>query len=112
MYLFSKALFMDNTLISENSLNEILDSFFYSESGNSASSSGAIHREDIEFFGDSITAYGHGGGDIGYSANVTFIENTNTIIVINYNYGTQFWTPLGEKIQELKRAIYTAVIKP
>ena len=112
MYLFSKALFMDNTLISENSLNEILDSFFYSESGNSASSSGAIHREDIEFFGDSITAYGHGGGEIGYSANVTFIENTNTIIVINYNYGTQFWTPLGEKIQELKRAIYTAVIKP
>ena len=112
MYLFSKALFIDNTLISENSLNEILDSFFYSESGNSASSSGAIHREDIEFFGDSITAYGHGGGDIGYSANVTFIENTNTIIVINYNYGTQFWTPLGEKIQELKRAIYTSVIKP
>ena len=112
MYLFSKALFIDNTLISENSLNEILDSFFYSESGNSASSSGAIHREDIEFFGDSITAYGHGGGDIGYAANVTFIENTNTIIVINYNYGTQFWTPLGEKIQELKRAIYTAVINP
>ena len=112
MYLFSKALFIDNTLISENSLNEILDSFFYSESGKSASSSGAIHREDIEFFGDSITAYGHGGGDIGYAANVTFIENTNTIIVINYNYGTQFWTPLGEKIQELKRAIYTAVINP
>ena len=112
MYLFSKALFIDNSLISENSLNEILNSFFYSESGNSASSSGAIHREDIEFFGDSITAYGHGGGDIGYAANVTFIENTNTIIVINYNYGTQFWTPLGEKIQELKRAIYTAVINP
>ena len=112
MYLFSKALFIDKTLISENSLNEILDSFFYSESGNSASSSGAIHREDIEFFGDSITAYGHGGGDIGYAANVTFIENTNTIIVINYNYGTQFWTPLGEKIQELKRAIYMTVIKP
>ena len=112
MYLFSKALFIDNTLISENSLNEILYSFFYSESGNSASSSGAIHREDIEFFGDSITAYGHGGGDIGYAANVTFIENTNTIIVINYNYGTQFWTPLGEKIQELKRAIYTKVINP
>tara|TARA_B110000027_G_scaffold15267_1_gene15352 strand:- start:426 stop:1619 length:1194 start_codon:yes stop_codon:yes gene_type:complete len=112
MYLFSKALFIDNSLISENSLNEILDSFFYSESGNSASSSGAIQREDIEFFGDSITAYGHGGGDIGYAANVTFIENTNTIIVINYNYGTQFWTPLGEKIQELKRAIYTTVINP
>ena len=35
--------------------------------------------------------------------NVTFIENTNTIIVINYNYGTQFWTPMGEKIQEMKQ---------
>ena len=42
----------------------------------------------------------------------TFIENTNTIIVINYNYGTQFWTPLGEKVQELKEAIYTTVISP
>ena len=73
---------------------------------------GAIHREDIEFFGDSITAYGHGGGDIGYTANVTFIENTNTIIEINYNYGTQFWTPMGEKIQEMKRAIYTTVLSP
>ena len=29
-----------------------------------------------------------------------------------HNDGTQFWTPLGEKTQELKRAIYTAVIKP
>ena len=28
MYLFAKALFIDNSLISENSLNEILDSFF------------------------------------------------------------------------------------
>jgi D-alanyl-D-alanine carboxypeptidase len=110
MYLFAKALFIDHSLISESSLNEILDSFFYSESGNSASSSGAIHRQDIEFFGDSITAYGHSGGDIGYAAHVTFIENSETIIVINYNYGTQFWTPLGDKINELKKEIYSIVM--
>jgi D-alanyl-D-alanine carboxypeptidase len=112
MYLFAKALFIQNSLISENSLNEILDSFFYSESGNSASSSGAIHRQDIEFFGDSILAYGHSGGDIGYAAHVTFIENTETIIVINYNYGTQFWTPMGDKINEMKKEIYSVVINP
>ena len=112
MYLFAKALFIENSLISENSLNEILDSFFYSESGNSASSSGAIHRQDIEFFGDSILAYGHSGGDIGYAAHVTFIENSETIVVINYNYGTQFWTPMGDKINELKKEIYTLVINP
>ena len=112
MYLFTKALFIDHSLISENSLNEILDSFFYSESGNSASSSGAIHRQDIEFFGDSIMAYGHSGGDIGYAAHVTFVENTKTIIVINYNYGTQFWTPMGDKINEMKKEIYSLVINP
>ena len=61
--MFTKALFIDNTLISENSLNEILNSFFYSESGNSASSSGAIHREDIEFFGDTITVAVNGGNN-------------------------------------------------
>ena len=110
MYLFAKALFIENSLISENSLNEILDSFFYSESGNSASSSGAIHRQDIEFFGDSILAYGHSGGDIGYAAHVTFIENSKTIVVINYNYGTQFWTPMGDKINEMKKEIYSLVI--
>ena len=110
MYLFAKALFIENSLISENSLIEILDSFFYSESGNSASSSGAIHRQDIEFFGDSILAYGHSGGDIGYAAHVTFIENSETIVVINYNYGTQFWTPMGDKINELKKEIYSIVI--
>ena len=112
MYLFAKALFIDHSLISESSLNEILDSFFYSESGNSASSSGAIHRQDIEFFGDSITAYGHSGGDIGYAAHVTFIENSETIIVINYNYGTQFWTPMGDLINNLKEEIYLEVINP
>ena len=112
MYLFAKALFIENRLISENSLNEILNSFFYSESGNSASSSGAIHRQDIEFFGDSILAYGHSGGDIGYAAHVTFIENSKTIVVINYNYGTQFWTPMGDKINEMKKDIYSVVINP
>ena len=111
MYLFAKALFIENSLISENSLNEILDSFFYSESGNSASSSGAIHRQDIEFFGDSILAYGHSGGDIGYAAHVTFIENSETVVVINYNYGTQFWTPMGDLINEMKKEIYSIVIQ-
>ena len=110
MYLFAKALFIENSLISENSLIEILDSFFYSESGNSASSSGAIHRQDIEFFGDSILAYGHSGGDIGYAAHVTFIENSETIVVINYNYGTQFWTPMADKINEMKKEIYSIVM--
>ncbi len=110
MYLFAKALFIDHTLISENSLNEILDSFFYTESGNYASSAGAIHRQDIEFFGDSLLVYGHSGGDIGYAANVSFIENYQTIIVINYNYGTQFWTPMGDEINEMKKEIYSVVI--
>jgi len=110
MYLFAKALFIENSLISENSLIEILDSFFYSESGNSASSSGAIHRQEIEFFGDSILAYGHSGGDIGYAAHVTFVENSETIVVINYNYGTQFWTPMADKINEMKKEIYSIVM--
>ena len=112
MYLFAQALFIDHSLISENSLNEILDSFVYSESGNSASSSGAIHRQDIALFGDSIIAYGHSGGDIGYAAHVTFIENSETIIVINYNYGTQFWTPMGDLVNNLKEEIYLEVINP
>ena len=40
---------------------------------------------------------------------MTFIENSKTIVVINYNYGTQFWTPMGDKINELKKEIYSIV---
>ena len=112
MYLFAKALFIDHSLISESSLNEILDKFFFSESGNTASCFGPIHRQDIELFGDIIMAYGHSGGDIGYAAHVTFIGNSETIIVINYNYDTQFWTPMGDEINEMKKEIYVVVIDP
>ena len=102
MYLFAKALFIDHSLISESCMNQILNSFFYSETGNSASSSGAIHRQDIEFLETVLWLMGI-VEDIGYAAHVTFIENSETIVVINYNYGTQFWTPLGDKINEMKK---------
>ena len=112
LYLFAKAIFVDHSLISNNSLNDILNSFFFSESGNQASSSGAIHRQDIEFFGDSIVAYGHSGGDIGYSANLTYLPHNNTIIIIHYNYGTQFSSIIGEEIGNMKREIYKEAINP
>ena len=43
---------------------------------------------------------------------MTFIENTETIVVINYNYGTQFWTSMVDKINEMKKEIYSLVINP
>ena len=110
MFKFAKAVFIDYSLISENSLNQILNSFFFSESGKHASSSGSIHRQDIDFFGDSIIAYGHSGGDIGYSSNLTYIPMYNTILVINYNYGTQFSSLIGEEITNLKKEIYFEAI--
>jgi D-alanyl-D-alanine carboxypeptidase len=112
LYLFAKAIFVDHSLISNTSLNDILNSFFFSESGNQASSSGAIHRQDIEFFGDSIIAYGHSGGDIGYSANLTYLPHNNTIIIIHYNYGTQFSSIIGDEIGNMKREIYKEAINP
>ena len=112
MYLFMKALFIDNILISQNSLNAIMNSFVLSNNGNNASSSGAIHKQEIIFFGDGLSAYGHGGGDIGYTANVIYIEEMEAIVIIYYNYGTQFSTPLGSEIYNMKRALYSAVIVP
>ncbi len=112
LYLFAKAVFVDHSLISINSLNEILNSFFFSESKNQASSSGGIHRQDIAFFGDSILAYGHSGGDIGYSANLTYLPHNNTIIIINYNYGTQFSSLIGDEIGNMRREIYNEAIAP
>ena len=34
------------------------------------------------------------------------------IVVLNYNYGTQFSTPLGSELNNMKRALYSAVINP
>ena len=112
LHLFMKALFIDKSLISSNSLNTILSSFVLSESRNWATSSGGIHKEEIDFFGDSIQAYGHGGGDIGYSANLIFMKHNNAIVAICYNYGTQLWTDLGSELGNLKKEVYTIVAKP
>tara|TARA_B100001093_G_scaffold178115_2_gene170752 strand:- start:3529 stop:4722 length:1194 start_codon:yes stop_codon:yes gene_type:complete len=109
LHLFMKALFVDKTLISSNSLDIILGSFVFSESGNWGASSGGINMEEIAFFGDSIRAYGHGGGDLGYSANLIFMEHNNAIVAVCYNYGTQLWTDLGGELGNLKREIYTIV---
>ena len=112
MYLFMKAVFVDHSLISSNSLDTILDSFVMSSGGAYASSSGGIHQQDIHFFGDSLHAYGHSGGDIGYTANVIYIQELQAIVILNYNYGTQFSTPLGSELYNMKRALYSAVIVP
>ena len=98
MYLFMKAVFVDHSLISSG--------------GSYASSSGGIHQQDIHFFGDSLHAYGHSGGDIGYTANVIYIKELQTIVVLNYNYGTQFSTPIGSELYNMKRALYGAVVNP
>ena len=112
MYLFMKAVFEDHSLISTTSLDTILNSFFISSGGSYASSSGGIHQQDIHFFGDSLHAYGHSGGDIGYTANVIYIKELQTIVVLNYNYGTQFSTPIGSELYNMKRALYGAVVNP
>ena len=112
MYLVMKAVFVDHALISSTSLDTILNSFVISSGGSYASSSGGIHQQDIHFFGDSLHAYGHSGGDIGYTANVIYINELQTIVVLNYNYGTQFSTPIGSELYNMKRALYGAVVNP
>ena len=44
--------------------------------------------------------------------NVIYIEELQAIVVLNYNYGTQFSTPLGSELNNMKRALYSAVINP
>ena len=112
MYLFMKAVFVDHSIITSASLDTILNSFVMSSGGGYASSSGGIHQQDIHFFGDSIHAFGHSGGDIGYTANVIYIQELQAIVVLNYNYGTQFSTPLGSELYNMKRALYSAVVNP
>ncbi len=106
LYLFMNALLREESLVNSNFLLDIGNSFRVSENGTWASSIGGIHDEYLLLLPDGVHAYGHAGGDIGYSANLSYLPHNNTIFAGTYNYGTNLPSELGEVLHDMRDEIY------
>lgn len=102
LYRFMKALMIDKTLTTEENLDKIFASFQSTSSGYWMSSIGAIHNEFRLTLPENQPAYGHAGGDIGYSANLDYLPHNNTIFAATYNYGINLRTALRDEIIDLQ----------
>lgn len=111
LYKFMNALLREKTLITTENLDLIFGSMDLYESDSWRSSIGAIHDEFLTTLPDSIHAYGHAGGDIGYSANLNYMPHNNTIIAATYNYGTNLSSPLRSVLGEFRRELYQICIE-
>lgn len=106
MYKFINALLREKTLTTPDNLDFILNNTVGTTDGSWRSSFGAIHNEQRDIFDGSTPAYGHAGGDIGYSANLSYYPHNNTIFAATFNYGTNLPSALGEELQELRKELF------
>ncbi len=102
IYTFMDALLVKKSLISESNLQKIFDSLRSGSSQTWQTSIGGIHREYMDVLPKSVIAYGHAGGDIGYSANLNYFPHNETILAATFNYGTNLPSALGKELDNLR----------
>jgi len=105
LYRFHHALMREKSLTSSTNLDSIFASMRTEEGGDWQSSIGGIHNEFRDFLDEEILAYGHAGGDIGYSANLNYFPHSNTIFAATYNYGGNLASPLREVRRNLMKEL-------
>lgn len=105
LYKFMNALLVEKKLTTPDNLNFIFSNMRSNDENTYQTSMGGIHREFKEHLPDSIIAYGHGGGDIGYSANLDYLPHNNTIFAATFNYGSNLPSPLREELTKLRNAL-------
>jgi len=106
LYLFMNALLRDQTIITPDNLDLIFESMNSREGSTWRSSIGAIHDEYQDLFDGGVHAYGHTGGDIGYSSNLNYLPHNNTIFSATYNYGTNLSSDLGLQLKRLREDLF------
>lgn len=107
---FIDALLIQKTLVSPNSLQQML-SFNPNEEegGDRLLGSGVmkdfIHRSNNEY------AYGHRGRDLAYSADLFYFPVTNQVMVLIVNYGTDGDSRLRPSFYDLRKEIIDAMMQ-
>jgi D-alanyl-D-alanine carboxypeptidase len=105
MYRFMNGLFREYALIKAENMTFILENTLGEDDQAWRSSYGAIHQEYIDLLPSEQPAYGHAGGDIGYSANLNYFPHNNTIFAATYNYGSNLPSALGEILNDLRKEL-------
>ncbi len=102
LYRFIKALLVDKTLTTPSNLDIIFAEMQTRTDDSWMSSIGGIHNEYRGVLPATKPAYGHAGGDIGYSANLNYLPHNQTIFAATFNYGTNLPTTLGAELGKLR----------
>lgn len=107
LYIFMNALLREKTLTTPENLEYIFTTFQGEDNDDQTwyPSFGSIHNEYRAVLGPDKPAYGHSGGDIGYSANLDYLPHNNSIFAATYNYGRNLPSSLGSRLGETQRAL-------
>jgi len=106
LYLFANALLREQTLTSPENLETIYKTFETNVQSDAWQSSwGGIHNEYRNFLPEGVEAYGHAGGDIGYSSALNYFPHNGTVFSATFNYGSNLPSPLRDVLGELRREL-------
>lgn len=110
MYLFAKALYVDKTLLTQASLDEML---VFHPTIETRKHLGVACIQDFIDIGNPGTdfAWGHRGRDLAYSADLFYFPHHNTIMALICNYGTDAESNLRPVFLEMRDEIAHQIIE-
>ncbi|NVO19603.1 MAG: serine hydrolase [Bacteroidetes bacterium] len=110
MYLFINALFVDKTLLTQASLNQML---VFHKTIESRKHLGVACFKDFIDIGDPTKdyAWGHRGRDLSYSADLFYFPEHHAIMSLIVNYGTDGDSPLRPVFKEMRDNIAKLIVE-
>lgn len=107
---FIEALVREKTVLSPNSLSQMLT--FTAPEGESNRANGlGIFKDFLDRSPDQF-AYGHRGRDLGYTADMYWFPNQDYTVTYLVNYGTDAKSELRQTFYDFRKAMVDAMIKP
>lgn len=110
MYLFADALFVQKSLLSDASLNQMLQFHHTIESRKNLGV--ACYKDFIDIGTANDFAWGHRGRDLSYSADLFYFPHHNAIMSLIVTYGTDGDSPLRPVFKEMRDEIARLIIEP
>lgn len=104
------ALYRDRTLLSEASLNEMMESFYRygNELNGDIFACVSMQKRYVDLPGYGI---GHSGKDLGYSADMYYFPESGRSFILFVNYGTDADSYLRDSFYELERDIVLKMLE-
>ncbi len=106
---FIEALFIQKTLVSDNSLSQML-TFSNKEEEGSDRLLGPGVMKDFIHRGNGEYAWGHRGRDLAYSADMFYFPEKNQVMILIVNYGTDADSKLRPVFYDLRKAVVDAMM--